>query len=212
MADLCRDADPGVADEQLDLRAHRPDADLDLAHEGELKGVREQVEDDLLPHLGVNIDRLGQRRAADDQAQASPLDRRAKHAGQLGRQRSKIGWLIDGLDAASLDAREVEQRVHQLQQTLRIALDQHNPLAVLGKRGCIGQRILGWAKHQRQRRAKLVADVAEEDSLCAVELGQCLGALALLLVCLGVREAGRDLRRHQLHKAAVAVIKEPEWV
>ena len=40
------------------------DTDRDLALERELEGVREQIEDDLLPHVAVDIDRLRQRRAS----------------------------------------------------------------------------------------------------------------------------------------------------
>jgi hypothetical protein len=51
-------------------------------------------------------------------------------------------------------------------------------------------------EHQCQRRAELVADIGEEKRLGAVDLGQRLGALALLLVGPRVREPGRDLARH----------------
>ena len=76
--------DAGVADREL----HAPSAgvsqrDRDLALERELERVREQVENDLLPHVAIDIDRLGQRRAVDDEAQAGALDRRAEDAGEL---------------------------------------------------------------------------------------------------------------------------------
>ena len=60
-----RDADAGVADRQLDAHRRRASAaDCDLALEGELEGVGEQVEDDLLPHVAVDVDGLRQRRGS----------------------------------------------------------------------------------------------------------------------------------------------------
>ena len=68
---------------------------------------------------------------------------------------------------------------------LRWAIVDQRPM-VAGDAGCgLGQHLLERAQHQRQRRAELVADVGEEGGLGAVELGQRLGAPALLLVGAG---------------------------
>ena len=66
-------AGAGVAHRQLDAHCPvLPHGDGDLALERELERVREQVEDDLLPHVAVDVDRLGERRAVDDQRRARP--------------------------------------------------------------------------------------------------------------------------------------------
>ena len=48
--------------------------------------------------------------------------------------------------------------------------------------GVDGEHVLQWAEHQGERRAELVADVGEEGGLRPVQLGQRLGAPALVLV------------------------------
>ena len=113
------DASPSVAQRHVDLTL-----------EGELEGVGEQVEDDLLPHVAVDIDRLGQRRAVDDEPQPGPLDGRAEDARQFGGQGRQIGRLVSRLDAAGLDAREIQQRVDQLQQAQPVAVGDLQPLAL----------------------------------------------------------------------------------
>src|SRR3954471_16507737 len=57
-----------------------------------------------------------------------------------------------------------------------------------------------------------MADIAEEGGLGAVDLGQGLGASALLLVSLRVAYSRRDLSRHQRHEALVAFIEQAAWV
>ena len=92
--------------------------------ERELEGVREQVEDDLLPHVAIDVDGLGQRRAVDDEREPGALDRRAKAAREVDGERGEVDRLVDGLDAAGLDARELEQRVDELEQAQRVALEE----------------------------------------------------------------------------------------
>ena len=53
----------------------------------------------------------------------------------------------------------------------------------------VPQHVLERTQHQRQRRAEFVADVGEKGRLGAVDLGQRLGAAALLLVRLRVGDA-----------------------
>ena len=78
-----------------------------------LEGIGEEVEYELLPHLAVDVDRLGQGRAIDRQHQARLLNCRAEDAGQFRRMRGQVGRLIAGLDAAGLETGEVQQRVDQ---------------------------------------------------------------------------------------------------
>ena len=63
-------------------------------------------------------------------------------------------------------------------------------------------RFVERTEHQRQRRAELVADVAEEGRLGAIDLRERLGAAALLLVGVGVGQTGGDLADEQLDEAA----------
>jgi hypothetical protein len=102
-------------------RPPRRAARRDRAVERELEGVRQQVEDDLLPHLAIDVDRLGSggqsttssgRRARSPSGRRSP-DRRSARRGRSAR---------NACGAAGLDAREVEQRVDQLQQPQLVAV------------------------------------------------------------------------------------------
>ena len=206
------DAGPGVADGAAPPNRRRRERETAIvALEGELEGVGEEVEDDLLPHVAVDVDRLGQRRAVHDQLQPRPLHGGAENGGQLGREGGQVGRLVGRLDAAGLDAREVEQRVDQLEQAQAVAVDDGQPLAVVGPAGrpASASTSSSGPSMQRQRRAELVADVAEEGRLGAVELGQRLGARALLLVGLGVGQGRGDLPGDEVEEGAVLVVEGP---
>ncbi len=202
------DARPGVAHGQPDAAALAPQPDLDFALEGELEGVREQVEDDLLPHLAVHVDRLAERRAVHDEPQPGALDGRTEDAAEVRRERGQVGGLVRRLDASGLEAREVQERVDQLQQAQGVAVRHLQPLAVRGgKLAGVGQRVFERAEHQGERRAELVRDVGEEGRLRAVQLGQDLGAPAFLLVGAGVGDGVGDLPGGELEEAAVLAVQ-----
>ena len=76
------------------------------------------------------------------------------------------------------------------------------------RRPRIGKTVFERTHEQRQRCAELVTDIAEKCRLRPIELGQCLGAIALVLVGAGVGERGAELIRHQVNKGAVLVV---EW-
>ncbi len=61
------DTDARVADAELDALAARSQGHLDLAVERELESVREKIQDDLLPHVAVDVGRLVERLAIDDE-------------------------------------------------------------------------------------------------------------------------------------------------
>ena len=70
----CGNADAGVAHAELDRgRRTLRSAHRDPALEGELERVGEQIEDDLLPHVAIDVDRLGERRAVDGEIAARAL-------------------------------------------------------------------------------------------------------------------------------------------
>ena len=98
--------------------------------------------------------------------------------------------------AAGFDAREVEQRVDQLEQAQRVALRERRAARVRRRAGpASAERILQRAEHQRQRRAELVADVREERGLGAVDFRQRRGAAPLVFVGASIGDRGGDLRR-----------------
>ncbi len=77
--------------------------------------------------------------------------------------------LVGRLDASRLQPREVEQRVHQLEETQRVSLCNLERLALeIGKR-VVREQILDRSEHERERRAELVGHVREERCLCAVD-------------------------------------------
>ena len=69
----------------------------DAALKRELEGVRQQVEDDLLPHVAIDVDRLGQRRGSRRRSRARPrsIAERNALASSVGQARE-----IDRLEAA----------------------------------------------------------------------------------------------------------------
>ena len=79
-----RDADAGVGDADDRVAALGGDPHRDRSVEGVLQRVGQQVEDDLLPHVAVEVDRLVQGRAVHHQPQPGAVDRRPEDAGQLG--------------------------------------------------------------------------------------------------------------------------------
>ena len=119
----------GVGHRQLDVLAAHAQRHRDGAFERELERVRQQVEDDLLPHVAIDEDGLAQRRTVDPQLEARAFDRRAEAARQIAGHRREIRRLIRRLGAVGLDAREVEQVVHQLQQPQLVPVDGLQRLA-----------------------------------------------------------------------------------
>jgi hypothetical protein len=206
-----RNAGAGVAHGELDVRANGAQADLDLAFESEFERIRDEIENDLLPHLAVNKGRLRQRRTVDGEVQPGLLDCRAKHARKLGRVFRKVGRLVARLNAARLDAGEIEQRVDELQQPQAVAVDELD-LPAMGRarrgfRSELALEVVERPQHQRQRRAKFVADIGEEGGFCAIDRGQHLGPLALLLVGSCAGDGDGDTARHQLVEIAIKLVE-----
>src|ERR1700688_4060092 len=63
-------SDAGVGDRDLHLLASISHGHGDASGQREFEGIREQVENNLLPHLTVEIDRVVERRAIDDEFNA----------------------------------------------------------------------------------------------------------------------------------------------
>ena len=86
--------------------------------------VGDEIEDDLLPHLAIDVDRFADLLAGHGVGQAGGLDRRSERAREIGRQRRDIERFEAHAHAAGFDAREIEQRVHQFQQSQTVATGQ----------------------------------------------------------------------------------------
>ncbi len=102
------DTDAGIRDAQLHAVAGRAQFDRDLPLERELERVREQIQDDLLPHVAIDVDGFAQRIAGDDQGETGLLDGRPEDASELGGELREVGRFIVRVDATSLDAREIQ--------------------------------------------------------------------------------------------------------
>ena len=202
-----RDPDARVADDERDGRAAVDELDGDAPLERELEGVGKEIEDDLLPHGVIHVDRLETGRAPDLEPEPGLLDRRAEDAGQIGREGAEVGRLVPRLVPAGLDTREVEQRVHELEQPPAVPADHRERVVVARAQGCrrAAKQIVERPEHQGERRSKLVADVAEERRLGAVELGQRFRALALFVVGRGLCHGRPDLCGDQIEEVAVVV-------
>src|SRR6476620_8146186 len=74
-----------IAHAQLKMLAATLQFNLDLALEGVLERVGDEIEDDFLPHVAINVGRLAQRGTVDSQLEAGFLSSRAEHACELSR-------------------------------------------------------------------------------------------------------------------------------
>ena len=169
---LLVDAGPCVANEKPRDARIGLDADGDLPFEGELKGVGDEIEDDLLPHLPVDENRLGDGAAIQGELQTASLHERTKGAGDLRREGADVGRRVGRSNPPGLEAAELHERVHQLEQAKRVAVDRLLPLPLPRRERldfAVHQTLLHGSEHQRERRPELVAHVAEsEDRLRAV--------------------------------------------
>ena len=92
---------------------------------------------------------------------------------------ARLVGLIHGLHPPCLNAREIEQRVDELEQAQPVAMDEVKLRVVRLRNHCTCRHPLHLferAQHQRQGSAKFVADVGEKLRLGAVDLGQRLDA------------------------------------
>jgi acyl-CoA reductase-like NAD-dependent aldehyde dehydrogenase len=110
------------------------------------------------------------------------------------------------LHAAGFDTRKIEQRIDQTEQARAVAVHQFE--LAFGRWRQVGvaarEQVLHWPQHQGERRAKLVAHIAEECGLGAINLRQSLGAFSLFIVRARVRNAGHNLACHQTQKGSIA--------
>ena len=206
---LGADADASVGDLEDHPLAGVTEPHHDPALEGELEGVGQEVEDDLLPHLTIEPHGLGDRRALDDEVQPRSLDGRTERAAQVGGQRGDVHRLVDGVGTPGLDPREIEQRVDELEEPHAVALRRQQLLALGGRQIRRAEHVFERPQHERERGPELVAHVAEELRLGPIERGQRVGPLALLHVSVGVGQDRRDLTGQDVVEAAIGVVEPP---
>src|SRR6266849_8433842 len=188
------------------MAVRRMQADRDLTLERELEGVRDEIEDDLLPLGSIDVDGLRQRRTIHPELQPRRFDEGLKGAREATREHGKVRWLEARLETTGLDTREVEKIVDEPQEPEGAPMHCFEVLALERLRG-ISESIFERTENQGQRRAKLVADVAEECRLQAVQRGEFLGTLSLLFMGAGVRYGGSDVVGYQLEEPTVVVVE-----
>ena len=175
----------------------------DAAMQRELEGVRQEIENDFLPHFPVDVDGSGQRLTLDQQVEPRALDRRAKRAGEVTGQAGEVHRLIRRVHTAGFDPGKVQQRVDELLEPKRIAVRELEPLPDDRRRLHIGEHLLDGREQQGQGRPELVRNVGEEGGLGAVEFRERFRPLALRLIGARVRNCRGDLPGDELEEALV---------
>ena len=71
----------------------------------------------------------------------------------------------------------------------------------------VRQNLIEGTQHQRQRRSELVADVAEERGLSAIDFGQCVRPLLLVLVCASAGQPDSNVFGDPANELAVRLVE-----
>ena len=95
---LGRDADARVAHSQLNRLIALLQRYFDFAREREFECIREQIQNNLLPHITIDINRLIKACTIDHESQTRSFNRRAKDTGNFCREGGDIRRLIDCLN------------------------------------------------------------------------------------------------------------------
>ena len=128
--------------------------DSDLAIEGEFKGVGEQIENDLLPHVAIDIDRLPQAQGSPLPASSRPSPSRIGNCWQIGsavRAERSVGLKLAPV-RPGFDAREIQEAIHA-SSTNRIPLRCATVMrsrSSTGRRSHVRQRLFERPEHQRR--------------------------------------------------------------
>ena len=88
----------------------------------ELQRVRQQIEDNLFPHVAIEKQRLLDRVAHHVELESGTLDRRPKGSGKFTSQSRHVSRCVRRLHPARFDSGKIEQRVDQLQQPAGVPL------------------------------------------------------------------------------------------
>src|ERR1700679_2694199 len=121
---LGRNSNARVAHTEFSCASHLLQTNLNLTCKSELESVGDQIEDDLLPHVPIDVRQFAGGFAIDQQSQAGPFCGGAKDAGELCGESRDIRCLVNRVDSTGLDAGEIEQGIHQAQQACAVTVCQ----------------------------------------------------------------------------------------
>src|SRR5450755_2917552 len=116
------DAYARITDGDLGMISTPAESHGNSAMKREFERVREQIQNDLLPHVAVDVDRLWQLGTVHVEREPRALDRGTERARQIDGQHTQIRRLVRGLRAAGLDPRKIQQSIDELQQAQLIAV------------------------------------------------------------------------------------------
>src|SRR5207249_8443086 len=113
-------------------------------------------------------------------------------------------------ETSRFQTREIQESVHQLEQTESVVVSQPKPISLTWTEGLdsIGQSILDRSQHERQRGPELMTDVAEEHRLGAVYFRERFGSLLFRLVRARAGDDVRHLIRRCAKECVVALRSE----
>ncbi len=134
-----RNTDTGIAHDQIRNTLTLANGDADGAFKCKLKRIGKEIEDDLLPHVAIDVRWLIERRTIDVQNQPRPLGRRAKRTRQFGRKGGQVGRFIARLHPSGFNAGKIEQAVDKTQQAQPVAV--HDFQLTFGGGGEIGMTL-----------------------------------------------------------------------
>src|SRR5690606_6329868 len=113
----CRNPGAGVSYFEPNACARLRQCQAYAALQCELECVRYEVENDLLPHIAIHVDRFTQRLALHLEGETGVLHCGPERARKLAGELCQIRRLVARLQSSSFEARKVEQRVDELQQS-----------------------------------------------------------------------------------------------
>ena len=183
---LRRHADAGVGDDEFEpARGVIGDRGRDRAAFGrELDGVGDEIEQDLADRAVVADERRLGRAHVERHREGSAFGALAHEMQQLVGERPQIELLLDDLDVAGLDLRQVEEVADDVQEMLAAGVDVARIFGIARRDGAEQARHdrLGIADDGVERRPELVAHVGEEIRLGpARRLGRFLRGDGVLL-------------------------------
>jgi hypothetical protein len=146
---ICRNTRSGIGDCKFGEVRHRAQCYANLTLERKFEGVGKEVENNLLPHVTVDIYRIGDSGAVHNKGQSCAFNRGAEHTRKVGRQRRQVHRLIGCFDAAGLDPGEIQEAVHEFVQPLAIATGYLETFTILGPQFVFPQDVIERTHHQR---------------------------------------------------------------
>ena len=179
----------------------------DRALEGELEGIRQQIEDDLLPHLAVDVDRgsaAGDIRRSACRPARSVADRNALARSAVSA--AEVGRFEPRAHPSGFDAREIQQRVHQLEQPQLVAVNRLQILAAQRASGDASASSVGPSINVSGVRNSwltlLKNAVLARSSSASASARACASSSACAPAI-----AGTDLRRDEREEIAIGVVQ-----